>query len=75
MQIDRLTPPDPWIDQIFSGRAATTGGVIRRNVDWVEREIERDRFYLEVRRRGFHLMRAGNQYVILCAKDPIQLLF
>ena len=75
MQIDRLTPPDPWIDQIFSARAATTGGVIRRNVDWVEREIGRDRFYLEVRRRGFHLMRTGNQYVILCAKDPVQFLF
>jgi hypothetical protein len=75
MQTHRLTSPDPWIDQIFLARAATTGGVIRRNVDWVEREIGRDRFYQEVRRRGFHLMRAGNQYLILCAADPVQFLF
>jgi len=75
MQTERLISPDIWIDQIFAARAATTGGVIRRNVNWVEREIGRERFFLEVRQRGFHLMRAGNQYVILCASDPIQFLF
>ncbi|WP_434621374.1 N-(5'-phosphoribosyl)anthranilate isomerase [Tabrizicola sp. M-4] len=75
MQHHRLSPPDVWIDQIFSAKAAVTGGVIRRNVDWVEREIGQDRFFLEVRKRGFHLMRAGNQYLILCAADPIQFLF
>ena len=75
MQSHRLSPPDVWIDQIFSAKAAATGGVIRRNVDWVEREIGQDRFFLEVRKRGFHLMRAGNQYLILCATDPIQFLF
>ena len=75
MQPLRTARPDQWIDQIFAARAAVTGGVIRRNVDWVQREIGEDRFFLEVRRRGFHLMRAGNQYIILCATDPVQFLF
>lgn len=75
MQSHRITSPDVWIDQIFSAKAAISGGVIRRSVDWVEREIGRDRFFIEVRRRGFHLMRAGNQYIILCATDPVQFLF
>ena len=71
----RKARPDQWIDQIFAARAAATGGVIRRHVDWVEREIGHDRFMSEVRRRGFHLMRAGNQYLILCASEPVQFLF
>jgi len=75
MQTLRAARPDPWIDQIFAARAAVTGGVIRRNVDWVAREIGEERFFLEVRRRGFHLIRAGNQYLILCAPEPVQFLF
>ena len=74
-QPHRFTSPDVWINQIFSARAAVTGGVIRRNVDWVEREIGLERFHHEVRKRGFHLMRAGRQYVILCASEPVQFLF
>lgn len=48
MQSHRITSLEVWIDQIFCAKAAMTGGVIRRSVDWVEREIGRDRFFLEV---------------------------
>lgn len=75
MQTQRTTSPDGGIVQIFAAKATRSGGVIRRNVNWVHRDIGRDRFYGEVRRRGFHLMRAGNQYIILCATDPVQFLF
>lgn len=47
MQPLRTARPDQWIDQIFAASAAVTGGVIRRNVDWVQREIGEDRFFLE----------------------------
>ena len=75
MQISRTSSPDPWIAEIFSAKASLRGGVIRRDVAWVEREIGHDRFCHEVRRRGFHLLRAGRQYVIVCSPDPVQVLF
>lgn len=75
MQPHRLTPPEPWIAEIFAAKTATKGGVVRRNVDWVRREVGEERFFLEVRRRGFHLMRAGNHYLVICSPDPVQILF
>lgn len=38
--------PDSWTEQIFSARAAQ-GGVVRRSVARVDREIGRDRFFSE----------------------------
>lgn len=75
MQMSRHTPPEPWIVEVFSAKASQRGGVIRRNVDWVEREVGHDRFCFEVRRRGFHLLKAGRQYVIVCSPEPVQILF
>ncbi|MEY4985017.1 MAG: hypothetical protein RIR62_3283 [Pseudomonadota bacterium] len=75
MHTVRHTPPEPWIDEIFAAKTAMKGGVVRRNVDWVRREVGEERFFLEVRRRGFHLMRAGNQYLVICSADPVQILF
>ncbi|WP_116082280.1 N-(5'-phosphoribosyl)anthranilate isomerase [Tropicimonas sp. IMCC34011] len=66
--------PDHWIDAIFSARAARTGGIVRRAVPWVHREIGRDRFVEEVRRRGFHLVRCGSQYVVICSKDGLKII-
>ena len=66
--------PDEWIAQIFSARAAQ-GGVVRRSIAWVDREIGRDRFIAEVRRRGFHLLASSNQFIVVCNCDPVQVLF
>ena len=75
MQRIRESSPDSWVAEIFSAKASQRGGVIRRNVDWVEREVGHERFCLEVRRRGFHLIRAGQQYVVVCSPEPVQILF
>ena len=68
------TCPNAWIRQIFSAKAAAKGGVIRRSVGWVDREIGREKLALEVRRRGFHMIRAGGQFVIICCQDEIRLI-
>lgn len=68
------TDPDLWIAQIFSARAAA-GGVVRRSILWVDREIGRDRFIMEVRRRGFHLLATRNQFIVVCNPDPVHMLF
>ena len=73
-QLQRKTPPDFWIEQIFSAKAAK-GGVVRRAVGWVEREIGRDRFFAEVRSRGFHLLAAGDQFIVVCDPRPVRMIF
>jgi hypothetical protein len=48
--------------------------VIRRNKSDVDRKIGRDRLELEVRKRGFHLVEAGNQFLIICDRGDIRLI-
>ena len=63
-----------WLEQIFRAKAAVTGGVIRRKVRDVDREIGRDALELEVRRRGFHLLECGGDFVIVCSSAPIRIV-
>ena len=70
----RTADPQPWIDRIFAAKAATTGGVIRRDVRWVERELGVERLIAEVRARRFHMIRAGGQFVIICNAGGIQIV-
>ncbi len=57
--------------QLFSAKAALSGGVIRRAVRDVEREVGRDAMIAEVTRRGFHLLECADQFVIICAPDHL----
>ena len=74
MKTGYRTTPESWIDQIFSAKAVSRGGVVRRSVRIVEREIGRDRFYEEVDRRGFHLIECGGQFVVICNSGRIRLI-
>ena len=60
--------PDRWMAEFFASKAAMTGGVIRRSRREVDTLIGVDRLELEVRRRGFHLLACGSQYLVVC--DP-----
>jgi hypothetical protein len=66
--------PDTWLRLIFSAQSAK-GGVVRRSIAWVDREVGRDRFVDEVRRRGFHLLQTANQFIVVCNRDPVTLVF
>lgn len=70
----RHATPETWIELIFSAQAARRGGVVRRSADWVAREVGRERFELEVRRRGFHLIECGGQYVVICSAGPLRMI-
>ncbi|MEM9796957.1 MAG: N-(5'-phosphoribosyl)anthranilate isomerase [Pseudomonadota bacterium] len=75
MTLNRVrNDPDGGIRLIFSSKAATQGGVVRRNAGWVAREVGEARLAAEVRRRGFHMVRSGNQYVILCHPGGMQVI-
>ncbi|MCR9112149.1 MAG: N-(5'-phosphoribosyl)anthranilate isomerase [Rhodobacteraceae bacterium] len=73
--LTRPVSAEPWIAQIFSTQAARKGAVVRRSRAWVDREVGRDAFEAEIRRRGFHLIETGDQFVIVCHNGPIRLLF
>lgn len=63
-----------WFDQVFSAKAAASGGVIRRKKADVDRKIGQDRLELEVRKRGFHLIEAGDQFLIICSRADIRII-
>lgn len=74
MDKTRATHPDRWVAQVFSAKAVGRGGMVRRNRDWVESEIGRDRFIDECKRRGFGLLEVGGQYVVICSRGSIRWL-
>lgn len=55
-----------WIAQIFESDIANNGGVVRRSVGDVEKYASSEMLITEVRRRGFHAIETGGQFVILC---------
>lgn len=63
-----------WLEQIFAARAAQTGGVVRRDVRDVEEKVGRPALELAVHRRGFHLIEAGGQFIIICTRGPMVVL-
>jgi hypothetical protein len=76
MYVSRLqNAPQGWLDLIFSAKSAQNGGVVRRNISWVEKEIGRQTFENGVRDRGFHLIETGNQFIFICHRGEIRLCF
>jgi len=69
IRIDR-----PWLNQVFSAQSVAKGGVVRRKVIDVEKKVGRETFELEVRRRGFHLIEAGSQFIVVCDTGHIRLI-
>lgn len=60
-----------WIDQIFSAAEATSEGVVRRQKSDVDGMGLFQELIREVRRRNFHLLEIGDQYVIICNTNAI----
>jgi hypothetical protein len=62
------------MDRLFAAEAVRRGGIVRRAVRDVEREIGRDQLELEVRRRGFHLVEVAGQFVIICTPGQLRVI-
>lgn len=69
-----LSRPAPWLEAVFDALAVQKGGVVRRAVRDVEREVGRAAFEREVRRRGFHLVECGGQYIIICNSGQLRIV-
>jgi hypothetical protein len=74
MDAARHPAPEICVDQVFAAKAVKRGGVIRRSVSLVEREIGRGRFVEEVQERNFHLLECGGQFVVVCNRNPIRMI-
>ena len=66
----RISSPAPWQNQIFG----TKSDIVRRSISSVEREIGREALELEVRKRGFHMIEAAGQFIIICSPDPLRVI-
>lgn len=69
----KIPAPSVWIGQIFSAKAVKNGGVVRRSRSDVKKFASFHLLKAEVQKRGFHLIRTGDQYVVLCHKGNIRI--
>ena len=67
--------PYVFINNIFRADAAKKGGVVRRSKSDVETIASYAELENEVRRRNFHLLEAGGQYVIVCTTAKLTVHF
>jgi hypothetical protein len=78
MQMIRPLPPavpNPvWLHQVFQTKSVANGGIVRRSVRDIEREIGRDPLIAEVRRRGFHLLECGGQFIVVCNTGQLRVI-
>ena len=63
-----------WISQIFESQSAQSGGIVRRKVASVIDYASVDLLYEEVRRRGFHMVESGDQFVIFCHDGDVKIV-
>jgi len=69
-----VIPVQSWMQQIFDSKAARQGGVVRRNLRDIDREVGREWLLAEVHRRGFHAVENAGQIVIFCNNAPVRIL-
>lgn len=63
-----------WIENIFSAKIATEEGIVRRKKTSVERCASRDELITAVKKRKFHLIETGDQYVIVCNSGAVKIV-
>tara|TARA_B110000977_G_C10764178_1_gene371947 strand:- start:109 stop:285 length:177 start_codon:yes stop_codon:yes gene_type:complete len=47
--------------------------VVRRKVRDMERMVGRERFYVELHRRGFSAVENAGQVIVFCNSDPVRM--
>lgn len=63
-----------WVNQIFKSQIARRGGVVRRKVTSIDKESSRDELKAEARRRGYHIVEHGDQWLIFCDKASVKII-
>lgn len=72
-EVSRPHSPEQWFRHLFRAKSALDGGVVRRKVRDMERMVGRERFYIELHRRGFSAVENAGQVIVVCNSDPVHL--
>lgn len=67
-----IVPPDIWMRQVFSAKAARDGAIVRRSLRDIERTVGRAAFEQELKRRGYSAVINGGQVVVFCNAEPVR---
>ncbi len=62
-----------WIERIFDAEAADKGAVVRRSIDDVEKLGSLAELLAECRKRDYHLIETGDQFVVICNSGVIKI--
>lgn len=63
-----------WIDRIFRSQIARRGRVVRRKIASIERFASRRLVQEECRRRGYHIVEHGEQWLIFCDTAQVKIV-
>ncbi len=62
----KIVSDTAWLVSLFEAKAVQKGGIVRRAIHDVEREVGRQALVAEVNRRGFHMVECGGQFIVIC---------
>jgi hypothetical protein len=63
-----------FINAIFKAASAKNGGIVRRSKASVLKCASYTQLKSAVKKRGFHLLRSGGQYIVICNKGACRLI-
>jgi hypothetical protein len=63
-----------WIAQIFESKIAKSGGVVRRRLSSIDQFASRTQLQQECKKRGYHIVEHGNQWLIFCDKAMVKIV-
>ena len=63
-----------WIENIFSAKIAFEQGVVRRKKTTVLKYASTEELIAAVKKRKFHLIETGDQYVIVCNSGAVKIV-
>jgi hypothetical protein len=67
-------PSQACINDVFDAKAVARGGIVRRAMRDVERDVGRGYFPNEVHKRGFHAVGCGDQLIVICNPGSIRMI-
>ena len=63
-----------WLAQLFNAKKVKKGNIVRRSIKSVDKMVGKEELIVEVKRRGFHLLTVGDQYVLVCNPGNVKIV-
>jgi hypothetical protein len=69
-----LSSKQEWTLKVFETKGEGEGGIVRRSVQDVQKNGSLGALKREAVKRGFHIIRAGDQLLVFCNKGDLRIL-